>query len=84
MQTLTDWRFFATAKTEEGKWPGLNVNWETVSVNGKNIEIFSYMPEEHEVLFPPGTRYHVDEIMITPRSNPDYPQADIHMRQQEK
>lgn len=53
----TNWRFFATAQTREGAWQGRTVEWETQSLQGKCIALFSHHAHEQEVLFPPGTRF---------------------------
>lgn len=60
--TATDWRFFATAQTREGAWQGRNVEWETLSHQGKCIALFSHHEHEKEVLFPPGTRFQTTDI----------------------
>ncbi|WAH65644.1 hypothetical protein [Xanthomonas hortorum] len=49
----TDRRFFATSETKEASWLGMSVEWESNSVNGKRISMFSEHPNEQEVLFPP-------------------------------
>lgn len=61
-ETKLNRRFFATSETREGAWPGMAVEWETVSRRGKRISMFSDRPAEKEVLFPPGTQFRVDRI----------------------
>ncbi len=61
-QTVTNMRFFATSETKEAAWQGKRVEWETSSHSGKRISKFSFIKEEQEVLFPPGTQFKVDRI----------------------
>ncbi|AMV00747.1 type III secretion system effector XopAI [Xanthomonas citri] len=58
----TDRRFFATSETKEASWQATSIEWETNSVNGKRISMFSERQDEEEVLFPPGTRFLVNRI----------------------
>jgi hypothetical protein len=61
----TNWRFFATSQTREGAWQNKTVEWETTSASGKSIALFSHLPLEDEVLFPPGTRFLTTRVDAT-------------------
>ncbi|MCS4510955.1 type III secretion system effector XopAI [Xylophilus ampelinus] len=60
--TVTNLRFFATSETKEAAWQGKRVEWETDSQSGKRISKFSFIKDEQEVLFPPGTQFKIDRI----------------------
>lgn len=62
-ETTTSWRFFASSETKEAAWSGKGVEWETQALNGKRISKFSLHRAEEEVLFPPGTRFQVNDIV---------------------
>lgn len=76
-ETVTNLRFFATSKTKEAAWQGKRVEWQTESLRGKHISQFSVIPEEQEVLFPPGTRFQIQQIERSSR----LPHITIHQRE---
>lgn len=73
-ETRLNRRFFATAETREGAWPGMAIEWETESRHGKRISMFSTRPAEMEVLFPPGTQFRVNHI----EENTSHPLVKIY------
>jgi len=81
-ETITNWRFFAASETVEGKWPDCNVNWDSESVHGKRISLFSERPKELEVLFVPATQQNT--LSLTVKKGTEHRTfPDIDIRQKE-
>jgi len=58
----TNWSFLASSSSKDRAWQDRSVEWETHSVSGKNIALFSLHAHEAEVLFPPGTKYLTTDV----------------------
>jgi hypothetical protein len=82
---MTDWRFFATAKTAGGVRKNQTVNWKTNAVEGKLIEIFSDNPQEGEVMIAPPAFHHVKPLRRQENpGRPDYPYINLELQQKAK
>jgi hypothetical protein len=82
---MTDWRFFATAKTAQGAWQNQTINWQTSVVRGKLIQIFSLHPQEGEVMIAPPAFHAVPNLTRKENAtSPNFPYFDIELNQKEK
>lgn len=61
-ETVLDPAFSSTSATPEGAFEGGNVNFEIKSKTGVYVAPISAIPEEHEVLFKPNTKFKINKI----------------------
>ncbi|AMP07049.1 type III secretion system effector XopAI [Collimonas pratensis] len=64
-QRTVNRRFFSSSAANFGAFD-FPVSFQTKSRNGKRISLFSYQRSEAEVLFPPGTKFQVSEVVHRP------------------
>lgn len=77
-EIIHDWQILSASKNKYTNLYGNNINFETLSIYGKDISLFSESPSEEEVLFIPGTLQRILAILIKENpAQPDFPYIDI-------
>jgi len=63
--------FLSTSYVKEAAWPG-NVQYEIQSISGVKVEPFAFIQSEREVLFAPGSKFLVTNIIEDQEKNTVY------------